>query len=283
MLPIVHLREAGVCAVAAATLLLTSGTAVAQPGGSASRKGEGPHVRVELITDRAAPGPGIRLGLKFDLDPEWHIYWQNPGDSGGPPHVAWTFPPGMTAAGIEWPAPERIDVGGLVNYGYHDRVVLPVAVAVAADARVPPEFAVRASVRWMACASLCVPGKAELVLTFPLSADEQAQVPGWKAAVDAARVQVPKPAPASWKTSAAAAGDTFTIDVVTGSREEQAVFFPLELSQVDDSAAQTVSPLPDGVRLVLSKSSQLVKDPTVLRGVLSLRGGRAFVVEAPVK
>ena len=276
-------RAAGVCAAAASALLLVSSHAGAQAPASAARKGQGPHVRVELIADRASAGPGMRLGLKFDLDPEWHIYWQNPGDSGGPPEAAWTFPPGMMAAGIEWPAPERIDIGGLVNYGYHGTTVLPVVVAVAADVRIPPQFTVRTSLRWMACANLCVAGKADLALTFPLSAEERELVAGWKAAIDSARGKVPTPAPAAWRASARSTADTFVVDVMTGSREEQAVFFPLELSQVNDSAPQAVTPLPGGVRLALSKSSQLTKEPATLRGVLALAGGRAFTIEAPVR
>jgi thiol:disulfide interchange protein DsbD len=238
---------------------------------------------VELIADRARPSHGMTLGLKFDLDKDWHIYWLNPGDSGGPPVATWTLPPGMMVAGIEWPAPERIDIGGLVNYGYHDSVVLPVAMAVAADARMPPGLAVRASVRWMACANLCVPGKADLVLRFPLGADEQARLDDWKAAIDAARSRIPTPAPATWTMSATSTGDTFVVDVLTGSREAQAVFFPLDLSQVNDSAAQAVTPLPNGVRLTLAKSSQLTKEPALLRGVVTLPGGRAHTVEVPVR
>lgn len=280
-MPSFSLRAALSCA--AATLALVPGSAGAQASASGSRTGQGPHVRVELIADRAAPGPGMRLGLEFDLDPQWHIYWQNPGDSGGPPQVQWTFPPGMMAAGIEWPAPERIDIGGLVNYGYHGTVVLPVVVAVAADVRIPQVVVVRASVRWMACANLCVPGKADLELKFPLTDSERIQVGGWKAAIDSARARVPKPAPASWTASASSTSDTFIVDVLTGSREEGAVFFPLELSQVNDSAVQAVTPLADGIRLALRKSSQLAKDPGALRGVLALSGGRAFVVEAAVR
>lgn len=283
MTPKAYLRTAGLCLALFAAMILTAGPAAAQSAGRASRTGKGPHVGVELIADRAAPGHGMRLGLKFDLEPGWHIYWQNPGDSGGPPVAEWAFPPGMMAAGIEWPAPERIDIGGLVNYGYHGSVVLPVVVAVAAGARIPPDLAIRTSLRWMACANLCVPGKAELVLQFPLGADEQAQIEGWKAAIDEARSQVPKPAPAAWKASASSAGDTFVIDVLTGAREGQAVFFPLELSQVNDSAAQVVAPLPNGVRLTLTKSSQLVKDPAALRGVITLSGGRAHTIEAPLR
>jgi len=197
--------------------------------------------------------------------------------------VTWTFPPGMMAAGLEWPAPERVDIGGLVNYGYHNSVVLPVAVAVAADARIPQEFTIRASVRWMACANLCVPGKAELALRFPLRAGEIEQAAGWKAAIDAARGQVPKPAPSAWKASARSNGDTFVVEVLTGAREAEAVFFPLELSQVNDSAAQEVMSLQNGVRVTLAKSSQLVKDPGVLRGVLTLAGGRAYTIAAPMQ
>ena len=277
------LRAACVCVASVAGLAAGAGPAGAQSPGPGSRTGRGPHVRVELITDGPAPGPGMWLGLKFDLDPGWHIYWQNPGDSGGPPEVAWSFPPGTMAAGIEWPAPERIDIGGLVNYGYHNRVVLPVPVAVAADVRIPQDFTVKASVRWMACANLCVPGKADLVLRLPLNASERGQVAAWKAAIDGARGQAPKPAPPDWKASARSAGDTFVIEVLTGAREAEAVFFPLEVSQVNDSAEKAVTPLAAGVRVALRKSSQLAEDPGVLRGVLVLPGGRAYTIEAPVR
>jgi thiol:disulfide interchange protein DsbD len=280
MMPKDLLCAAGVCLAVSAAIASAPKAGAARPSGQDSRTGKGPHVEVELIADRAVPGHGMRLGLKFDLEPGWHIYWQNPGDSGGPPEATWTLPPGMMATGFEWPAPERIDIGGLINYGYHNAVLLPVPVAVASGAQLSPDLTVSTSLRWMACANLCVPGKAELVLQFPLRANERAQVEGWKAAIDAARSQVPKPAPASWKASASSAGDTFVIDVLTGAREEQAVFFPLELSQVNDSAAQTVSPLRDGVRLTLMKSSQLVKDPITLRGVITFPGGRSHTIEA---
>jgi thiol:disulfide interchange protein DsbD len=279
----VLLRAACVSLMLSAAILTGPGLASAQGLPPAARTGAGPHVRVELIADRARPVHGMRLGLKFDLDKDWHIYWLNPGDSGGPPVAAWTLPPGMTATGFEWPAPERIDIGGLVNYGYHDSVVLPAVMAVAADARIPAGMAVKTSVRWMACATLCVPGKADLVLQFPLSASEQASLDEWNAAIDAARRRVPTPAPASWTASASSTGRTFVIDLVTGSREEQALFFPLELSRVNDSAAQVVTPLPNGVRLTLAKSSQLERDPALLRGVITLSSGRAHTIEAAVR
>jgi DsbC/DsbD-like thiol-disulfide interchange protein len=276
-------RQRAACVCASATALFASGPIETHQPGADSRTGHGQHVRVELITDRATPGPGMRLGLKFDLDPGWHIYWQNPGDSGGPPEAAWTLPSAIMSAGIEWPAPERIDIGGLVNYGYHGSVVLPVVVGVASGARIPRVFTAKASLRWLACANVCISGKAELELKYPLNAEESRQVPRWSAAIDAFRDRLPEPTPASWKAWASSAGEMFVVEVMTGSREDEAVFFPLQMSQVNDSAAQAVTPLPNGVRLVLKKSSQLVGDPQVLTGLLSLSRGRTYTIEAPMK
>ncbi len=120
-----------VCAAMAAAALLAPAAATAQETRQTSRTGGGPHVRVELIASQAALGPGMWLGLRFDLDPDWHIYWRNPGDSGGPPEATWVLPPGLQVAEFEWPAPSRFEVGGLINYGYHGSVVLPVAMIAA--------------------------------------------------------------------------------------------------------------------------------------------------------
>ena len=273
-----------ICACTAFTiaLALVPGRTDAQVAGSAARRGRGPHVRVELVPDRSAPVSGMSIGVKFELDPSWHIYWQNPGNSGGPPKVAWRLPPGASAAGIEWPVPERIDVGGLFDYGYHNEVVLPVRISAAGGALARADFVIGASVRWMACSDACVPGRAELELAFPLTPEERAQVAGWSAAIVASRGRVPKPASPGWRVSARSTGGTFIVDIVTGSREERAVFFPLDAGQISDSAPQEVTALPNGLRLVLRKSDQLEKNPAALNGVLSLPGGRTFVVSAPL-
>ncbi len=55
------------------------------------------HARIELIAEQntAPPGKPLWLGLLFRLDPGWHIYWQNPGDSGEPPKDAMATPAGI--------------------------------------------------------------------------------------------------------------------------------------------------------------------------------------------
>src|SRR5690242_17206704 len=96
------------------------------------------HANVTLVSERAAavPGQAVTVGLRFELDPHWHIYWRNPGDSGGPPTIDWKLPEGFQAGEFQWPAPTRMAVGGtLVNYGYEADVLLPLTLRVPASAK----------------------------------------------------------------------------------------------------------------------------------------------------
>jgi thiol:disulfide interchange protein DsbD len=264
----------------ATALLLTCPLARAQP--APSRSAGAPHVNVELIADRDHVRAGSQwLGLRFALDPGWHVYWLNPGDSGMPPEVQWHLPAGMKASPIEWPVPQRIVADGLVSYGYQNTVVLPVRIAVAADA--PTSAAVlRASLRWLVCRDICVPGAASIALTWPLDDQDRGAVASWSQAIANARALVPQPAPPTWKAAVISGKDVFTLDLATGQREKQVTFFPLEMNQVDDSTPQVLTFLAGGIRLGLRKSAQLVKDPSALRGVVSFPDGRAFNITAPV-
>ena len=104
-------------------------------------------VEVELIADRAAvvAGQPLQLGLRIRHDPHWHTYWRNPGDSGLPTQLE-----GFSAGEIRWPAPQRLPVGPLMNFGYEGEVVLPVPLTVPAQlGRRELRFAGHA--QWLGC------------------------------------------------------------------------------------------------------------------------------------
>ena len=46
-------------------------------------------------------------GLLFHLEKGWHIYWENPRDSGEPPRVRCQLPPRVSIVAIEWLAPGK--------------------------------------------------------------------------------------------------------------------------------------------------------------------------------
>lgn len=270
---------ASVWAVTVAASLAPIGAgAQTAPSGAPARKVSAPHVTVELIA--ASPtlsASGTPLGLRFILEQGWHVYWQNPGDSGEPPTVLWTPTAGLTPGEFQFPLPERIPVGQLVNYGYHGDVVLPLTLSSAAGTTAGT-LEGRAS--WLLCKDVCVPGKARLAIAFPLSGDAGAAVPAWKQMIADASARVPRPAPARWRTDAREQGDAIVLSVLTGTRESGGTFFPLDPGIVADAAPQSPTPLPSGIRFTLKKSDLLTSTPPTLRGVVSLDSGAAHVVSA---
>ena len=116
-------------------------------------------VTLTLAAERstAAPGRPLWVGLTFDLIPEWHVYWRNPGDSGEAPRADWTLPPGWEVGKIQWPVPDRIPVGPLVNYGYENTVTLLVPVEVPPDFTATGPVRIEADVSWLVCEIECIP------------------------------------------------------------------------------------------------------------------------------
>ncbi|MFN3198862.1 MAG: protein-disulfide reductase DsbD family protein [Bradymonadia bacterium] len=149
-------------------LTLFSTSAQAQPVEPAQQVSAS-HVTVSLVAD----GPGVAggeatLGLRFDLEPEWHVYWYTPGDSGEPPKIkSWQLPEGWQPQGLQWPLPERMQLGPVVNFGYADTVLLPVKVKIPAT-HAPGPTSVGATVTWLVCKEDCIPGKATLSMSLPV-------------------------------------------------------------------------------------------------------------------
>ena len=182
------LRRGALIAALAAPLL-----ASAQGASAPSAVVSTPQVRAELVADAPqglAAGQTIWLGLKITHQPHWHTYWKNPGDSGLPTTLAWTLPAGASAGEIEWPAPQRLPIGPLMNYGYEGTLLLPVALTLpagfAADA-----LEVKLRAEWLVCKDVCIPEGGDFVLTLPA----QAATTGHAAAFEAARAAAPRALP----------------------------------------------------------------------------------------
>lgn len=241
------------------------------------------HARIELLSQQAAVAAGadLILGIHFLLEPGWHIYWVNPGDSGQPPVLKWQLPAGFTAGEIEWPRPERMQsTPQLADYGYHDQALLLVPVSVP-KSWAGPAADIGLDAKWLICREICLPDHAQLRLSLPPG--PQAAINPASAAIFAgAQKLLAKLLPAGWKANAESSKDAFVLVVRTGKPIAKAEFFPLDAAQVDNAAPQKLVPSTGGVKITLQKSELLLKPVTVLRGVLVLPGGDAYHVEAPV-
>ena len=72
--------------------------------------------------ETSSPGQPLHLALRQQIQPGWHTYWSNPGDSGLPTTIDWSLPQDFRAGPIVWPTPERFVVGPVVGYGYRTRL-----------------------------------------------------------------------------------------------------------------------------------------------------------------
>ncbi|MGH9358583.1 MAG: protein-disulfide reductase DsbD domain-containing protein [Terriglobia bacterium] len=245
----------------------------------------GPHSQVALISEDStiAPGHSFWVGLQFKLEPNWHIYWVNPGDSGEPPVLQWRLPEGVSAGQIQWPAPQRIEAFTLVDYGYEGDVLLPVLMHAAATLTPASTVKLAASVRWLICYNTCIPAQGELSLSLPVERNRPRPDGATLALFERARAQMPKPMPPGWRVNAISEQNDFVLSIDSTVPEAGATFFPLEAGQIKDAAPQQVLVRGRRLRLRLIKSDQLMKPIKVLNGVVVFSSGPPRVVHARVE
>lgn len=163
---------------AALFLAAALGLPAAAPAPESPRSGSGPvedaHAEVELTAaaPAARPGGDLRVAVRFKIDPGWHIYGKDPGDAGMPTRVDWTLPEGVTAGPLEWPEPREFQEGPITTRGYEKEVAPEAVLRVAPTVPAGETLVIKATVRWLACRQICVPGKADLTLTLPTEKGE---------------------------------------------------------------------------------------------------------------
>lgn len=244
-----------------------------------------PHGTVDLIAENRwiAPGHPAYLGLNFKIEKGWHIYWVNPGDSGEPPRIEWQLPAGLSAGEIEWPAPRRLVTSTIVDFGYVDAVTLLVPLRASTSLPMNRDAQISANLRVLVCREICIPGKSQFSMSIPVNAKSPEADVQNSPLFAAARQRLPQPAPANWKFNVREEKDSFVLTAKLDRKITAASFFPLEESQIDNSALQKIIPVPGGFRLTLRKSDQLLKPIPRLRGILELPQNEAYIIDGLIR
>ena len=128
------------------------------------------HVQLLLSADMAKSGDTIWAGVDLKMDPGWHTYWKNPGDSGIPTTIKWDLPPGVTAGEIQWPLPEKLPPAEVTTYGYEKEVMLLVPLTLATNLASGP-LVLKADVAWLECMEQCVPGSASVEASLTIGSE----------------------------------------------------------------------------------------------------------------
>jgi thiol:disulfide interchange protein/DsbC/DsbD-like thiol-disulfide interchange protein len=179
------------------------------------------HTKATLYLSETAAKPGstVTAALHLQMDPNWHTYWKNPGESGKATKIAWELPPGITAGEIQWPVPEKFEtkVGtdSVFTFVFHKEVALLIPLTIAADA---PTGAVtiKGKANWLECEVPCVPGSARIEASLVIGGESKPsaqaeQIKKWQE-------KIPKPAD-DLKLTAEWDG--------AGTAEERAIIFTL--------------------------------------------------------
>ena len=246
-------------------------------------------VKAELLADRAAVAPGgsVWLGLDLKIKSGWHTYWRTPGDSGQPTSIRWTLPAGVTAEPIQWPVPDRVEVLGIMNFGYHDHVTLLNELKVDAGA-VPADAVIKADVTWLVCADVCIPQDASF--SMPLKIDPAAtETTPAATAIQVVRNSLPQAAPFPVKATRSGNQLTFTAGPGVAGDVKNVTYFPYQDGLIVNATPQTAKVSGDTVSVAVAaeKKSETIANAS---GILVMEraapgGGTAkvgYAFDAPI-
>ena len=261
--------------LATLAVLASSGPVVAAATGPVVTT---PQVRAELVAhapEGVLPGKPLWLGLKIDHQRDWHTYWKNPGDSGLPTKLNFTLPEGLQTGPVQWPTPSRLPTGPLMNYGYADTLLLPVAVTVLPGFKADT-LDVKLQAEWLVCKDVCIPESGEFSLRLPAQAATAAHGPLFASA----QAAVPQPAPGSQATAAVQNGAL--VVQVTGLpstwQGQTLQFFPETTGVINNAAVPQASWQGSTWSARVPLDPQRTDSPTAMPVVLTTQGQAAGLV-----
>lgn len=248
------------------------------------------HVKVELFPEQNSltPGGSVTVGFHFRMQHGWHIYWQNPGDSGQAPSITWTLPDGFTAGDILWPTPQLIPLNSLADYGYTNEVLLMVPIQAPPNLKPGHLERLTAHVRWLVCNEICIPGDTSLNLRFQIHKHKSSAKTRNEFLFQNARRNQPQDLPEDWKIYGSLGKKDFRIGVETGApvaKTTTAYFVPLHQNVIESAPAQVFHASGNSFQLMIRKSDQLAQDVKTLDGVLVVKekkSARGYNVTIPL-
>ncbi len=258
--------------------VLSSGQAVAQtpklfPNGlpDTAKPKAAELVKADLLADASAvvAGKPLTVGLRLQMAPEWHTYWQYSGDAGLPTKITWQLPEGFKAGPIQWPLPERIvSPGDIINYGYSNETML--LVEITPPANLPPgEVTLKAKADWLVCRESCIPGSKELALTLPVGGEAQPANTGIFGKYRGSLPQTYDENTAGFRVERKADGAKLVLNVGATGKVD---FFPLPVDPAQVSHPQ-IAASEGGMQTITVPVDSGAADVNEVGGVLVLENG----------
>lgn len=202
-------------ALSAAVLVATP--ALAQPADALHAR---PRVVLEHLT--AAPGQTAWIGVTFEIEDTWHIYWDGINDTGMAVEIDADLPDAWRMGETHWPVPKRyFPSDGILDHVYEGSVTLLLPLDVPQTARPGRVETLRLSLSWLVCADLCLPESADLEARILIGRPDEPRRPSRDLPLfHAARARLPQEIPPDstrWE------GRTL---ILTASNAARTAFYP---------------------------------------------------------
>lgn len=157
--------------------------------GAHANRAEEAHARATLVSDTSTvvAGQPFTVAITFAIDPGWHLYWKDSGDSGLPPSVKWKLPEGFTAGELQFPSPKVLKTPAGVNYVYEEKLTLLATLTPPPTLKAGERYEIAAAVKWLECdEDTCLPAKQDGALSVTAGTQatpqHEAEFAAWKAA-----------------------------------------------------------------------------------------------------
>ncbi len=233
-------------------------------------------IEVELLSETTSvvPGETFWLGLRLDPAEHWHTYWKMGGDSGEPTSLnEWNAPEGTQIGDMQWPAPYWLPFyeTDLVNFGYEEEVLHPVAVTIPAD-YAGDSIELSTLAYWNVCEQICIPGEQRLSITLPVT-DVAELDAGNQAIFASARDKIPE-TDHNITSLIVKAGERVSLgfdapDPVFANYTE-AYFFPDQRRIIKPGPLRDVSIQPNLLQITHQQPRRMLDDLSEVYGVLVL-------------
>jgi len=240
-------------------------------------------VQAQLVAETAALQRGKTgwIAVHLKMQPGWHTYWRNPGDSGLATTIKWTLPPGVSAGPIVWPRPEKFMARTIAGYGYAEDVALLSTMSLPAQFA-PANVTIGAVVSWLACEKVCIPGSQQLTIALPVTDATPAGDRAASTLFAQTRRRIPQRAPfvATFDVDPQQLRLSVPRSVLSGTSAPEVMFYPFDNTIIEHGAAQALVPFAEHVDLVLRRSVIASNEIERLTGVLVVRGAGSSRTQA---
>lgn len=258
------------------------------PLSALAQDSKGPHVQIKLTPERSEiqSGEGLWVLIEETIEPGWHTYWLNPGDSGAAPRIKWTLPQGFEIGDIQYPAPHKINLEGLTSYGYEGSAVLAQSLLAPVKNLPKGKLTFKADFEILVCKDICIPETSSQTITLNDPAikgvDNADAIDAWFNS---------QPVKSEWSGTYRFDGPDFVASI--NGLDPSAInfstlsFMPEEWGIVKNSASIKTSVIGEKktLQLVQARDDRDLKDMTKFTAILSYAGmdGKIQNLRVPMK